>query len=103
MTLLGALSLEGLTASLTSEGRTATDVFLTYGQEILCPGLRPGQVVMLDPLPPHTADDVGEAIEAVGARLESRPPDAPDCSPIEACGSTVKAAIRAQAARTYAA
>jgi transposase len=101
MTMLGALSLEGLTASMTIEGSTDTDVFLTYVQEILCPGLRPGQVVILDNLKPHKADEVREAIEAVGARIEYLPPYSPDFSPIEACWSKVKAVIRAKAARTY--
>jgi transposase len=101
ITMLGALSLEGLTASMTIEGSTETDIFLTYVQEILCPCLRPGQVVILDNLKPHKADEVRKAIEAVGAKIEYLPPYSPDFSPIEECWSKVKVLIRAQAARTY--
>lgn len=101
ITLLGALSLEGLMASMTIAGSTDTDIFLTYVQEILCPCLRPGQVVILDNLKPHKADEVREAIASVGARIEYLPPYSPDFSPIEECWSKVKASIRAKAARTY--
>jgi transposase len=101
MTMLGALALAGLTASMTIAGSTDTDSFLTYVQDILCPGLRPGQVVMLDNVKPHTADEVRNAIESVGARIEYLPPYAPDFAPIEACWSKVNAVIRAKAARTY--
>jgi transposase len=83
MTMLGALSLEGLTVSMTIEGSTDTDIFLTYVQEILCPCLRPGQVVILDNLKPYKANDVRAAIEFVGARIEYLPPYSPDFSPIE--------------------
>jgi transposase len=102
-TMLGALSLQGLTASMTIEGSIDTDIFLTYVQEILCPCLRPGQVVILDNLKPHKIDEVREAIASVGARIECLPPYSPDFSPIEACWSKVKALIRAKAARTYGA
>jgi len=101
MTMLGALSLEGLTALMTIEGSTDTDIFVTSVQEILCPCLRPGQVVILDNLKPHKADEVRKALESVGARIEYLPPYSPDFSPIEACWSKVKAVIRAKAARTY--
>jgi transposase len=101
ITLLGALSLAGLAASMTVEGSPDTDIFLTSVQEILCPCLHPGQVVILDHLKPHKVDEVREAIESVGARIASLPPYSPDFSPLEECWSKVKASIRAKAARTY--
>ncbi len=101
LTMLGALALEGLTASMTLAGSTDTDLLWTDGQAIWCPCLRPGQVVMLDHLKPHQADEGRQAIEAVDAKIDYLPPDAPEFSPIEACWSKVNALIRAHAARTY--
>jgi hypothetical protein len=42
---------------------------------------------------------VREAIDAVGARRRSLPPDAPDGSPIAAGWSTIKPSVRTKAAR----
>ena len=41
-----------------------------------------------------------EALKAVGARRLDLPPYSPDCSPIEACWSTIQVRLRTQAART---
>ena len=98
--VLGALSLDGSMASMTVEGSTDAQVFLTYVQRILAPTLHAGQVVFMDTLSSPHVDGVQEAIEAVGARLEYLPPDSPDLSPIEKCWSKFKAMLRAKAART---
>jgi transposase len=74
MTVLGALSLEGIMAAMTGEGSTDAQVFLTSVKTIVAPALRPGQVVFMDNLSAHPVDGVQEAIEAVGARLEYVPP-----------------------------
>jgi len=100
MTVLGALSLEGIMAAMTVEGSTDAQVFLTSVKTILVPALRPGQVVFMDNLSAHQVDGVQEAIESVGARLEYLPPYSPDLSPIEKCWSKFKAILRAKAART---
>ena len=73
MTVLGALSLDGIIASMTVEGSTDAQVFLTYVQTILVPTLHAGQVVFMDNLSSHQVDGVKEAIESVGARLEYLP------------------------------
>jgi transposase len=100
ITVLGALSLEGIMAAMTVEGSTDAQVFLTYVKTILVPALRPGQVVFMDNLSAHQVDGVQEAIESVGARLDYLPPYSPDLSPIEKCWSKFKAILRAKAART---
>jgi transposase len=100
ITVLGALSLDGIIAAMTVEGSTDTQVFFTYVQTILVPALRPGQVVMLDNLSSHKDDRIQTAVESVGATLEYLPPYSPDFSPIEPCWSKVKAILRATAART---
>lgn len=99
VTLLGALSLEGITASMTVDGSTDGPVFLTFVKEVLVPSLRPGNVVLMDNLSSHKVKGVSEAIESVGAKLEPLPPYSPDLSPIEECWSKVKEILRAKAAR----
>jgi transposase len=76
------------------------DALLACVQEGLVPQLRPGQVVVRDHLNAHQVAGVREAIAAVGARLLSLPPDAPDFSPLEECWSTIKPILRTKAART---
>ena len=78
MTVLGALSLDGMIASMTVEGRTEAQVFFTSVQTILVPAWHAGQVVLMDNLSSHQVDGVKEAIESVGARLEYLPPYSPD-------------------------
>ena len=53
---------------------TDGDIFLAYLEQVLCPRLRPGQVVIMDNLSVHQVAGVRERIEAVGARLLYLPP-----------------------------
>ena len=98
--VLGALSRNGIMASMTVEGSTDAQVFFTYVQTILVPTLQAGQVVFMDNLSSHQVHGVKEAIESVGARLDYLPPYSPDLSPIEKCWLKFKAILRAKAART---
>ena len=100
ITVLGALSLDGIIAAMTVDGSSDTQVFFTYVQTVVVPNLRPGQVVMMDNLSSHHNDRLQTAIEAVGATLEYLPPYSPDFSPIEKCWSKLKEILRAKAART---
>jgi transposase len=85
---------------MTVDGFTAGDVLLAFLRAVLVPQLRPGPVIIRDPLNAHKVAGVAEAMTTPGARLLSLPPYAPDWSPSEACGSQVKARWRAKAART---
>jgi len=100
ITVLGALSLDGIIAAMTVEGSTDSEVFFTYVHTILVPTLRPGQVVIMDNLSSHKDERLQTAIESVGAQLQYLPPYSPDLSPIEACWSKFKEVLRAKAART---
>lgn len=100
VTLIGALSLEGLVAAMTVELATDGPVFKAYLEEVLAPALRPGQVVVMDNLPAHKVAGVREIIEAAGGRVEYLPPYSPDLNPIEECWSKVKAILHRLAART---
>jgi transposase len=100
VTVLGALSLEGLIEAMTIEGSADGQVVSTFIQDVLVPALRPGQTVIMDNLSSHKVNGIQDAIEAMGARLEYLPSYSPDLSPIEKCWSKFKASLRAKAART---
>jgi len=100
MTMLGALSLQGLVAAMTVEGFSDGEVFLAFLQEVLVPQLHPGQILILDNLKAHKVAGVAAACAAAGVRLLYLPPYSPAFSPIEECWSKVKALLRAKAART---
>src|SRR5262249_60960201 len=53
LTLLAALTTRGLEAPMTIAEPTDGDIFLAYLEQVLCPRLRPGQVVILDNLSAH--------------------------------------------------
>jgi transposase len=101
ITILSALSLRGILASMIVPGSTDTDVFLAYVEEVLAPQLWPGAIVLMDNLSPHKSAGVREAIEEARARLLYLPPYSPDLNPIEQAWSKLKAYLRSIAARTY--
>ena len=102
VTVLGALSLEGMVEAMTIDGSADGQVVSTFIQDVLIPALRPGQTVIMDNLSSHKVNGIQDAIEAMGARLEYLPSYSPDLSPIEKCWSKLKAIVRAKAARTRA-
>ena len=57
---------------------TDGDIFLAYLEQVLCPQLRPGQVVIMDHLSAHKVEGVRQPIEAAGARRLYLPPYSPD-------------------------
>jgi transposase len=103
LTLLGAMSREGMLASMTVESPTDGDVFLAYLDHVLCPALRPGQVVVMDNLSAHKVEGVRQRIEAAGAQLLYLPPYSPDFNPIEKAWSKIKVHLRSAKSRTVAA
>ena len=84
----------GLEAPMTIPEPTDGDIFLAYLEQVLCPRLRPGQVVIMDNLSAHKVAGVRELIEATGARLIYPPPYSPDLNPIEQVWSKVKQILR---------
>lgn len=100
VTMIGALSISGLDALMTVDGATDGEVFRAYVDQVLCPSLKPGEVVIMDNLGAHKVSGIREAIEGRGAKLVYLPPYSPDLSPIEMCWSKIKAALRATGART---
>jgi transposase len=106
LTVLGALSADGVVAAMSIERATDTAVFLAFHDHVLIPELRaakPDAVVVLDNLSPHRAPAVRQRLEAAGLELIYLPRYAPELNPIEAMWSKVKEVLRAAAARTVAA
>ncbi len=47
LTILGAMCTRGMIATMTIEEATDADIFLAYVEHVLCPALKPGDVVAL--------------------------------------------------------
>ena len=100
LTVLGAMSCQGLIATMTVEAPIDREVFLAYLEQVLCPQLQPGQVVVMDNLSSHKVVGVRELIEATGAELLYLPPYSPDFNPIEKCWAKLKLQLRSLKARS---
>jgi transposase len=100
ISMLAAISLEGLAAPMTIEGAVDGLVFLEYVRQVLCPTLKAGDVVVMNNLSSHKVKGVKEAIEVVGAKVLYLPPYSPDLNPIEKCWSKIKTYLRQAKART---
>jgi transposase len=100
LTTLGALSLRGIGAVMTIESATDGEVFTAYVEQVLCPRLRPGDVVILDNLSAHKVGGIRQRIEAQGAELLYLPPYSPDLNPIEKAWFKLKQFLRASKARS---
>ena len=100
VTMIAALTIDGLTAMMTIEGGTDADVFETYIEHFLLPELRPGDIVVLDNLGAHRTQRVRELVESVGARLWFTPPYSPEFNPIELAWAKLKAFLRTAKARS---
>ena len=77
MTILGAMSLSGMVATMTIEEPTDADIFLAYVEHLLYPVLKPGDVVVMDNLSAHKDPSVRVWIERAGAEVLYLPPYSP--------------------------
>ena len=101
--MISSIRVDGSTACMTIEGATDTEVFRAYVAQVLCPTLRPGDVVIMDNLSPHKSDPTLELIEQRGAQVLFLPAYSPDLNPIEMMWSKVKNALRSAEARSESA
>lgn len=101
ITLLASITQEGgMEACLSIEGSTTKEVFEAYLEEVLCPTLKRGQVVIMDNLSSHKGERVRELIEGRGCELIYLPPYSPDFNPIEQAFSKLKGLLREACARS---
>jgi transposase len=101
ITLIAAMSVEGIGAAMSVEGATDGAAFQTYIEHFLAPTLKKGQVVVMDNLQVHKSLRVRKLIEDAGASVLFLPTYSPDFSPIEEAFSKVKNILRKAQARTH--
>jgi len=95
LTLIAAMSAEGMGQSMSVEGATDGAAFAAYLKHFLVPTLKEGQVVVMDNLQAHKSRRVRKFIESAGASVLFLPPYSPDFSPIEEAFSKIKAILAA--------
>ncbi len=101
LTLIAALSRQGMGASMMLQEAADGSAFEIYVEQILAPSLTAGQIVVMDNLSIHKGAKVQSAIEARGCQLLFLPSYSPDLSPIEEAFSKLKAFLRRVGARTH--
>lgn len=100
VTLVSSISLDGVGPSLSIEGPADGESFALYLENVLCPTLESGQVVVMDNLSVHKSKRVKEQIEARGCELWFLPAYSPDLNPIEEAFSKAKGMLKKAKART---
>ena len=101
-TMICSMRLDGSTACMTIEGATDTEVFQVFVRQVLCPTLRPGDLVIMDNLPPHKSTETLSLIQQLGAEVLFLPAYSPDLNPIEKMWSKLKEFLRSAEARSQA-
>lgn len=96
LSVIRALSLKGVGATMTIEGAVDGEVFHQYVQHFLLPELKPGNKVFLDNARIHHKAETIQLLQAAGVKVAHLPPYSPDFNPEENCISKVKTEIRAQ-------
>jgi len=103
LSVLGAISLDGMVAAMSIDAATDSAVFATYLDEVLLPVLRqdkPDAVLVMDNLRAHKTPAVQAVLDRSGFAYRHMPSYSPDLSPIEPAWAKVKSYLRRVAART---
>ena len=97
---MAGLSLDGIVAPIVFDGPIDEPSFLAYVEQMVCPRLRPGHVLLMYNLSSRKQPAVEAAVRAVGASIFFPHPIRPDLNPIENFFSKLKAYLRKVQART---
>lgn len=100
LSVISALSLKGIGATMTIEGPVNGEVFHQYVQHFLLPELKPGNIILLDNARIHHKAETIYLLEAAGVKVKHLPAYSPDFNPEEQCISKIKTDIRAQKPNT---
>lgn len=101
LTMLSSIRLDGSTECIVVDGAMDRAMFSEYIAQILCPALRPNDIVIMDNLSAHKNPEVAAHIKKRGAELLYLPAYSPDLNPIENMWSKVKQVLRGMETRTY--
>ena len=93
-TIVSSIRLTGEYVPKIIDGAMNAARFKEYVEKILCPTLKPGNVVIMDNLSVHKVKGIKEMIESVGASVKYLPPYSPDFNPIELMWSKMKSYLR---------
>ena len=83
-----------LIAPFTIQGSCNRVVFKTWLETCLIPGLKPGNVVVIDNASFHHGGRIEALIEAAGCKVLYLPPYSPDLNRIEKCWAWIKSRVR---------
>jgi transposase len=103
LSVLSAIGVEGVLATMSVEAATDGDTFAAYLEQVLLPVLRerkPEAVLVMDNLRPHKTPQVQAVLDRSGFPYRYLPSYSPDFSPIEPGWAKMKAYLRRVAART---
>jgi transposase len=103
LSVLGAISLDGMVAAMSVEAATDSAVFAAYLDKALLPKLRqdkPDAVLVMDNLRAHKTPEVRTVLDRSGFLYRYLPSYSPDLSPIEPGWAKIKSYLRRVAART---
>jgi transposase len=100
ITLIAAMSNQGMQAAMTLEGSLDGDAFEVYVKHVLVPALQPGQIVILDNLRVHENSKAKPLLQQAGCALRFLPTYSPDLTPIECGLSKIKTVLRKLAITT---
>lgn len=100
--VLGALDLQGMVATLQKEGSIKRVDLEGFLKEDLLPQLEPGAVLILDNARSHHGGEIAQIVEAAGCSLLYLPPYSPDFNPIELAWAWIKRLVRQLAPREVA-
>jgi len=100
LTIAAGSRLAGVCAALAHEGGTPGEAWEAFAAQSLGPGLRRGDIVLMDRLCSHSHPDVRAVYKGWGVEVRLRPVYSPDLNPIEQAGSKIKGAVRRARPRT---
>jgi len=94
MTMLGAISLDGVRGMMTVDSGTSYEVFDAFIEQVLVCQLKVGDIVVMDNLSAHKSQKSKKLIENAGASILFIPPYSPEFNPIEKMWGKLKDYIR---------
>ena len=103
LSVLSALGIEGVLATMSVEAATDGDTFAASLEQGLLPVLRqhkPDAVLVMDNLRPHKTPEVQAVLDGSGFLYRYLPAYRPDLSPIEPAWAKMKSSLRRVGART---